>query len=79
MAITEALARLAALLDRQGLRWYLFGAQAAVLHGASRLSVISPEDLVVTKILAGRPKDLEDVTSDRSDLAVTLDRLSGRV
>jgi hypothetical protein len=23
--------------------------------------VLSPEDLVVTKILAGRPKDLEDV------------------
>jgi hypothetical protein len=26
-----------------------------------RVPVISPEDLVVTKILAGRPKDLEDV------------------
>ena len=29
--------------------------------GAVTVSVISPEDLVVTKILAGRPKDLEDV------------------
>ena len=25
------------------------------------MPVISPEDLVVTKVLAGRPKDLEDV------------------
>ncbi|MCP3958952.1 MAG: hypothetical protein GY719_13965 [bacterium] len=25
------------------------------------IPVISPEDLVVTKILAGRPKDLEDI------------------
>lgn len=38
MAIPEALARLAALLDGQGARWYLFGAQAAIIHGASRLS-----------------------------------------
>jgi len=38
VAIPEALARLAALLDGQGARWYLFGAQAAIIHGASRLS-----------------------------------------
>lgn len=29
--------------------------------GGVEVPVISPEDLVVTKILAGRPKDLEDV------------------
>lgn len=29
--------------------------------GGIRVPLISPEDLVVTKILAGRPKDLEDV------------------
>ncbi|HLE83827.1 MAG TPA: nucleotidyltransferase [Thermoanaerobaculia bacterium] len=29
--------------------------------GGLEVPVISPEDLVVTKILAGRPKDLEDV------------------
>lgn len=29
--------------------------------GHREIPVISPEDLVVTKILAGRPKDLEDV------------------
>lgn len=29
--------------------------------GGVRVPMISPEDLVVTKVLAGRPKDLEDV------------------
>ena len=29
--------------------------------GGARVPVISPEDLLVTKILAGRPKDIEDV------------------
>lgn len=29
--------------------------------GALEVPVISPEDLLITKILAGRPKDLEDV------------------
>lgn len=29
--------------------------------GGEKVPVISPEDLVVTKILAGRPKDVEDV------------------
>lgn len=43
--------------------------------GGVTVPVISPEDLVVTKILAGRPKDLEDVRgvlaeqSGRLDLA----------
>jgi hypothetical protein len=29
--------------------------------GGTKIPVIAPEDLVVTKILAGRPKDLDDV------------------
>lgn len=142
-ALLDALRELQEVLDRQGLRWYVFGAQAVVVYGLPRLTadldvtleasleralallplleqrgfatrapepedllrrarvlplahrssgmavdlvvagpgleeeflahrrfvdlgglevpVISPEDLVVTKILAGRPKDLEDV------------------
>jgi hypothetical protein len=141
--LLDALRELQEVLDRQGLRWYVFGAQAVVVYGLPRLTadldvtleasleralallplleqrgfatrapepedllrrarvltlahrssgmavdlvvagpgleeeflahrrfvdlgglevpVISPEDLVVTKILAGRPKDLEDV------------------
>lgn len=29
----------------------------------TRISVISPEDLIITKVLAGRPKDIEDIRS----------------
>ena len=141
-AVTEALLGIAAAMREAGARWYLFGAQAAILWGSPRLSadvdvtvevpretagslvdamrrhgfelvfsdtefvertrvlpfvqrttkmpvdvvlagpgleeeflnraigvalrgesipVIAPDDLIVTKILAGRPKDLEDV------------------
>lgn len=40
--------------------------------GGVAIPVIAPEDLVVTKVLAGRPKDLEDV---RGLLAERRDRL----
>jgi len=140
--VAELLQALAAVMAEQGLPWYLFGAQAAIVWGSPRLSadvditasiepssvdsfleamrrhgfdllsadrdlmmrsrvlpfvhrgtrilldvvlagpgleddflqrakrvdmhgspipVISPEDLVITKVLAGRPKDIEDV------------------
>lgn len=39
---------------------FLARAQTVAIEGVG-VPVISPEDLVVTKILAGRPKDLEDV------------------
>lgn len=39
-----------------------FLARARIVSiGGVNVPVISPEDLVVTKVLAGRPKDLEDV------------------
>ena len=41
--------------------------------GRSRVPVISPEDLVITKILAGRPKDIDDVRGVLSERAETLD------
>lgn len=153
--LTSLLVDLAAVLDRRGLAWYVFGAQAAVIWGRPRLTadvdvtvlvpdgvldallgdlarsgfvlrvsevgefvrrtrvlplvhsgshvpvdlvlagpgleevflrrarrvdlggtvipVISPEDLVVTKILAGRPKDIDDVQSVLRALAGRLD------
>jgi Nucleotidyltransferase of unknown function (DUF6036) len=37
------------------------------------IPVISPEDLIVTKILAGRPKDLEDVRSVTHERRASLD------
>jgi predicted nucleotidyltransferase len=39
----------------------------------SLVPVISPEDLIVTKILAGRPKDIEDVRGVISEHRSTLD------
>ena len=35
--------------------------------------VISPEDLIVTKVLAGRPKDIEDVRGVLRERAESLD------
>ena len=41
--------------------------------GGVAVPVISPEDLVVTKILAGRPKDLEDVRGILAERSSRLD------
>lgn len=40
---------------------FLANRRFVVVGGDLEVPVISPEDLVVTKILAGRPKDLDDV------------------
>jgi hypothetical protein len=44
-----------------------------VVFGERSIPVIAPEDLVVTKILAGRPKDLEDVAGILAERARSLD------
>jgi hypothetical protein len=49
--VVEVLAALDAALRRIGVRWYLFGAQAAILHGAARLTA----DVDATIDLGGRP------------------------
>ena len=49
--VAELLAALAAALDRLGVAWYLFGAQAALLYGAARLTA----DVDVTVRLGDRP------------------------
>ena len=38
-----------------------------------RLHICSPEDLIVTKILAGRPKDIEDIRSVIHQRGASLD------
>ncbi len=38
-----------------------------------RVPVITPDDLIVTKVLAGRPKDLEDVRELLRQQGVSLD------
>jgi hypothetical protein len=47
--VGDLLADLAAVLDSLGVRWYLFGAQAALVHGAARLTA----DVDVTALLPG--------------------------
>jgi hypothetical protein len=48
--LSEALAALGRALGKLGLRWYLFGAQAALLYGAARLTA----DIDVTVQLGDR-------------------------
>ena len=49
--VAELLAVLASALDRLGVAWYLFGAQAALLYGAARLTA----DVDVTVRLGDQP------------------------
>lgn len=49
----DILAALARVFEHAGLRWYLFGAQAAIIHGAARLTA----DVDVTVHLEGRPHE----------------------
>lgn len=58
------------VLGGPGLEDLFLSRAVPVRIGAVTVPVISPEDLVVTKILAGRPKDLEDVRG------ILLERLS---
>ena len=44
-----------------------------VTIGGRAIPVISPEDLVVTKVLAGRPKDVEDVRGILAERAAEMD------
>lgn len=51
-AVADLLADLGAALDTLGVRWYLFGAQAAILYGVARLTA----DVDVTvQVPAGQP------------------------
>jgi uncharacterized nucleotidyltransferase DUF6036 len=55
--VADLLAAFGSVADRLGVPWYLFGAQAALLHGAARLTA----DVDVTVDLGTRPtRDLVD-------------------
>ena len=59
--VAELLAELQRLFARLEVRWFLFGAQAAILHGVARLSA----DIDVTVDLADRSaRELVDVFSE---------------
>ena len=51
--LADLLSDLGAAFAQTGSRWYLFGAQAAIIHGASRLTA----DVDVTLMYADRPID----------------------
>ncbi len=64
----EALAAIADALSEVGADWYLFGAQAAILHGSARLS----DDIDVTVWVGDRASLLEalarhGITADEDD------------
>ncbi len=64
--VADVLADLGRALDGAGLRWFLFGAQAAILHGVARLSA----DVDITVELGARPTDdlVESLTRGGFDL-----------
>ena len=51
------------VLAGPGLEEQFFDGARELVIGAARVPVVSPEDLVAMKVLAGRPRDLEDVVT----------------
>jgi hypothetical protein len=51
------------VLAGPGLEEQFFAGTRERLVGETRVPVVSPEDLVAMKVLAGRPRDLEDVVT----------------
>ena len=65
--------RRAVVLAGPGLEELFLSRAVTIDLGVASVPFISPEDLVVTKILAGRPKDLDDVAGVLCERGVRLD------
>src|SRR6185503_1904376 len=69
-AVVDALHRIAAAMREVGIRWYLFGAQAAIVWGSPRLSadvdvtVDLPRDTITQLIDAMRRQGFDAVFDD---------------
>ena len=61
------------VLAGPGLEDEFLARAVSVTIGGAPIPVISPEDLIVTKILAGRPKDLDDIRGVLSERGDSLD------
>ena len=61
------------VLAGPGLEELFLSRAVPVAMGDTVIPVISPEDLIATKILAGRPKDIEDVRGILRERLSTLD------
>jgi hypothetical protein len=61
------------VLAGPGLEEAFLSRAVAVTVAGVRVPVISPEDLIATKILAGRPKDIEDVRGILRERSASLD------
>ena len=60
--LTELFSDLGAVFDRTSVRWYVFGAQAAIIHGAARLTA----DVDITVMLGNHPiKNLIQVLKEK--------------
>jgi hypothetical protein len=62
------------VLAGPGLEEDFLGRAVPVDFDGTNIPVISPEDLIIAKILAGRPKDVEDVRSVVYERRASLDR-----
>lgn len=86
-ALAELLGDLASALDGLGVRWYLFGAQAAIVYGVTRLTgdvdvtvdlgTLRTTDLVATLVRSGfqlRVADIDDFVASTRVLPLRHDR-----
>jgi hypothetical protein len=72
-ALSAAFAELDVVLAGPGLEEAFLSRARPVTIAGTVVPVISPEDLIVTKLLAGRPKDLDDIRGILRERRATID------